>query len=342
MKKPLLSVIIPVYNTGDVVSRITNRVLKQPMRDLELVLVDDGSTDDTLSVLHQIAKQDARVRVITQKNGGPSAARNTGLDSAKGEFVLLLDSDDDIESDMIPLMMEKQRSTNADLVTCVIKEIFLSGKTHTPNIESRSVDTAKQNVVLFALDSMGKEGSVIYNPCNRITRRSIIVDNHLKYRLDLRFGEDLAFNLEYLRYAKRIEVMNQALYIYHCDTATSVFSESALNHKYRQENTRFLWKFAKLSDDPAAHCLATWVQTRWFLSYAKLVSKSNLNKEEKKRRIIHACEHEKLERPAEFKYLSKKRQLIVKLILRLIKHPNLFYRFIKTVTPLSSAIKSVL
>jgi glycosyltransferase involved in cell wall biosynthesis len=325
MKKPLLSVIIPVYNTADSVERIVGRVLRQKMRNFELILIDDGSTDGTPQILKNISKPSKRVRIITQKNAGPSAARNTGLNVAKGEFVLFLDSDDDINPQMIPRMVQKQQSADADLVTCAIKEIYPNGTTYTPNIQSRLIDSAKQNVVVFALDSMGKESSVIYNPSNRIMRRNIITKNHLQYRSDLRFGEDLAFNLEYLRHAHKIAVMSQPFYIYYQNSSTSVFSESVLDYSYRQKNASFLWEFAGLSDDPTVYNLAVWVQTRWFLSFCKFIRKSSLSGHEKRRRIVDACSHERFKKLNKIKVLPFSRKIIIKATLLLTKHPYIFY-----------------
>jgi glycosyltransferase involved in cell wall biosynthesis len=341
MKQSLLSVIIPVYNTGDVVNRITDRVLKQPMRDLELILIDDGSTNSTLIILRRIEKSDKRVRVITQKNSGPSVARNTGLESAKGKFILFLDSDDDISTDMIVEMMKKQESTKADLVICAIKEVFPDGKVKIPKIKPRSIDTSKQDVVVFALDSMGKEGSVIYNPVNRIMRNNIIKERNLRYQDDLWLGEDTVFNLEYLKYTKKIEVMNQAFYTYYRENSTSVFAESSLDYNSRQKSAALLWKFAKLSSNPIAHDLATWVQIRWFLSFCRLVCISKLEKAEQKRRIFYACENESLERIFNMESLSKKQQLIAKVTFSLIKHPKLLYNFIRTIIKIPGLIKAL-
>jgi len=341
MKKPLLSVIIPVFNRADTVGRIINRVLKQKMSDFELILVNDGSTDNSLAILKKFAKQDKRVRVIDQPNrcGGPSGGRNTGLENAKGEFILLLDSDDDIEPEMIPAMMKKQQTTNADLVVCAIKEVFPIGKTIPLKIESKSIDTSKEDIVAFAIDAMGKIGSLVYNPTNRIMRSSIIKKHNLKYLENLRFGEDTEFNMRYLKYAKKIEIMSEMFYIYHRDSLNSTFSESSLDYNNRVRLKEFLWKFAKTSKSSSAHDLAVWVQVRWFLSYCKIVIQSNLNQTEKKRRIIYACEHEKFKKLSSQKVLSKKHQMIIKATSCLITRPRFFYCFIKMIVPISSVAK---
>lgn len=99
MNKPLLSVIIPVYNAGDKINRCVESILNQPFKDLELILVDDGSTDDSLLRCNQFANQHENIRCFHKSNGGPSSARNLGLEKVNGEWVSFIDSDDSIGED---------------------------------------------------------------------------------------------------------------------------------------------------------------------------------------------------------------------------------------------------
>lgn len=94
MKKPLISVIIPVYNTELYLERCLKTVTENTYKNLEIICVNDGSTDHSLDILKQLAVQDSRIRVIDQPNGGVSAARNHGLDVASGEYIAFIDSDD--------------------------------------------------------------------------------------------------------------------------------------------------------------------------------------------------------------------------------------------------------
>ena len=92
MSQPLLSIIIPAWNTGDTVRQIINSVVSQSFTDFEMIIIDDGSTDDTPRILQAIEKTDERIRVFTKENGGPSSARNLGLDKATGKYIQFYDA----------------------------------------------------------------------------------------------------------------------------------------------------------------------------------------------------------------------------------------------------------
>lgn len=112
----MISVVIPVYNVEDYLTECVNSVLAQTYTDWEAILVDDGATDSSGTMCDEYAAKDPRIRVIHQKNGGLSAARNTGLKAARGEYVYFLDSDDYIESQTLTLLAEKATEACADMV----------------------------------------------------------------------------------------------------------------------------------------------------------------------------------------------------------------------------------
>lgn len=117
MNKPKISVIIPVYNTGALLNRTLASVTQQKLADLEIICVDDGSTDDSLSILRTWANNDPRVRLIPlQQNGGVAHARNLGIDESRGEYVYFLDSDDWIDDDYLDAMYAQARETGQDVV----------------------------------------------------------------------------------------------------------------------------------------------------------------------------------------------------------------------------------
>lgn len=132
-----LSIIIPVYNVRQWLEETVNSVLNQTVRDFELILIDDGSTDGSGELCDSLAQTDDRVRVIHQENAGVSAARNAGLDAAEGEFIGWVDSDDLIEADMFQRLILLAESHNADIVQCQHDracELNGSGRSDTVNI----------------------------------------------------------------------------------------------------------------------------------------------------------------------------------------------------------------
>lgn len=114
----MISVIIPVYNTNVYLRQCVESVIAQTYKKLEIILVDDGSTDDSGTLCDHLAARDERIKVIHQPNGGAGAARNTGIKAAKGEFVAFVDSDDWIDPEMLEYMREKLRRTGSDIAVC--------------------------------------------------------------------------------------------------------------------------------------------------------------------------------------------------------------------------------
>ena len=114
----MISVIVPVYNAEKFLKRCISSILAQTYPNFELVLVDDGSTDQSLDILKKYVEKDSRVNLISQQNKGVSGARNTGLQAAKGEYFLYVDADDWIEEDMIERLVSIGMREDADIVMC--------------------------------------------------------------------------------------------------------------------------------------------------------------------------------------------------------------------------------
>lgn len=116
--KPLVSIIIPVYNIADYIKKCVDSILVQTYENFEILLIDDGSTDNSSAVCDAIAKTDSRIKVIHKENGGVSAARNTGLEAMQGDYVTFVDGDDYIANDFIECLYNALVSSNADISTC--------------------------------------------------------------------------------------------------------------------------------------------------------------------------------------------------------------------------------
>lgn len=123
-KKILVSVIVPIYQVEKYLQQCVDSILQQTYRELEIILVDDGSKDASARICDMYAEKDARVQVIHKENGGLSSARNTGLDIATGEYILFIDSDDWIEVDMVDLLLSNLIKENADISACGFKKEY--------------------------------------------------------------------------------------------------------------------------------------------------------------------------------------------------------------------------
>lgn len=118
LDNPRLSVVMPIYNASSVMRETIDSVLSQSLQDFELICVDDGSTDDTLHILQEYASRDSRIRVISQKNGGPGSARNAGMALARAPYLMFLDADDLFDFRLFELLHTRLEQTSADVVVC--------------------------------------------------------------------------------------------------------------------------------------------------------------------------------------------------------------------------------
>lgn len=124
---PLISIIIPVYNVEGYLRRCIDSVLAQSLSDFEVILVNDGSTDNCRAICKEYALKDSRIVVINKENGGPSSARNAGLDIAKGEYIGFVDADDYIAADMYSFLYENIREYQADISVCSFYKVGETG-----------------------------------------------------------------------------------------------------------------------------------------------------------------------------------------------------------------------
>lgn len=211
MVKGLVSVIIPVYNAQKYVDGCLDNLLGQSYENMEVILVNDGSRDNSLTVCTQRAKVDSRLVVIDQQNGGPGAARNAGLKVAKGEYILFCDSDDAV----LPGALEKLVNGMADDQDVVIGlfELCTDGKnTSVRGLIKEDIHLDRQEF----LERLSRwPGAYYYSALwNKLYRHQIIRDHQISFRSDMIWGEDCLFNMQYDCYVHKAYCLNEAVYRY--------------------------------------------------------------------------------------------------------------------------------
>ena len=217
---PVVSVIVPVYNAAAFLGRGVDSILAQNFRDFELILVDDGSKDDSGAICDKYAERDHRVRVIHQENAGVSVARNAGLKVARGEWVTFVDSDDMVlDCFLESLVAAVNTDEQIDLAYCGYA--IVEG--------SASIKTYKSGAYI-GQDNMHEllsKSNLLYrcSPWAKLYRRSIIVDNELQFDVNLTISEDRLFVYKYLVHVRGIAVSSQVGYLY------GSFSPTSLKHK---------------------------------------------------------------------------------------------------------------
>ena len=223
----LVSVVIPVYNTNERFKACFESVLNQKYQNIEVILVDDGSSDSSAQICDMIALSTVSfpVFVIHKPNGGVSCARNLGIDFASGKYLVFIDSDDLVTSDYISdFMRVREEYPDAGHIWCGFKRN--SDQTYYMYSENDSVSITDRHYY-FTL-----AGKVLtQSPCLRIYNVSVLRDNHIRMIENLSLTEDMLFNLQYMDTVSstRICVINKANYIYLDSDSDS------LNHKYRKD-----------------------------------------------------------------------------------------------------------
>ncbi|MDR6121164.1 glycosyltransferase involved in cell wall biosynthesis [Bacillus sp. SLBN-46] len=201
----LISVIVPVYNVEKYLPRCLDSIIYQKHKHLQIILVNDGSSDLSGKICDEYAKRDSRITVIHQKNSGVSNARNNGLLYAKGKYVQFIDGDDYIEKDMCSRLYEAM-SDNCDLVICgyrIIQDGISKSRMHDNHINTTK-DWYRDFILMY-------ENALLHSPCNKLYIKKKIKVN---FRQDISLGEDLIFNLDYIRSIENIICIPDVLYSY--------------------------------------------------------------------------------------------------------------------------------
>lgn len=196
---PLLSVIVPVYKVELYLDECVRSILNQTCRDLELILVNDGSPDRSGAMCDAWAVRDNRVRVIHKENGGVCSARNAGLDAARGEFIAFVDSDDWVDPEMYAVMMTQAREHGCDVVMCdCVKEFPEGSRLYTHEIRPGLYDRAALEKEYFPhlLMMENVEYPATISNCLLMVRRELVKE--IRYLTGVRYSEDLLFGAQIL------------------------------------------------------------------------------------------------------------------------------------------------
>lgn len=225
MKKELVSIIVAVYNAQEYVEQCLESLRCQTYREIEIIVVDDGSNDESLSICQGFCEKDSRISVITQVNSGVSAARNRGIEVAKGTYMLFVDSDDYVEKCYVECLVNAlKQSSDAQIAICGYKRIKQAQVTdeYIVGCEMSIEDLYRR---IFA------ENTILSGCWNKIFLSEIIQNNHLRFDTDIHIGEDMLFIAKYLMLVEnRYIYIAAALYCYRCND-NSALKSSRFNMK---------------------------------------------------------------------------------------------------------------
>lgn len=292
-----VSVIMPVYNTGKEAVKLILSIAKGNYKNLEIVVVDDGSTDDSYVFLKEFVRQYKlkfhgkkvpSIKLLQKENGGASTARNFGLNYVTGKYIAFTDSDDNVDKDFYKKMVEaikkyenlKSRDLGVALAVSGVRYKRLNTK-HEKDIycneaKGRTPDETFKEYVLRMMYTDGR----LYAVSNKLFRADII--NHFNIRFDetMSFAEDTKFTLEYLAASERvhltrIEYVLEPLYHYNFGTPTSIVGNSSLSWGNWQKSFGDVLKFAGRKQSKNTKKYLKRIFYRWKVSHALAVARSN-------------------------------------------------------------------
>lgn len=237
--KPLISIIIPVYNASKYLERCLNSVLGQTYKNFELILVDDGSTDDSGRICDEYLNKISQIRVFHKENGGPASARNLGLKEAKGDFITFIDSDDWVDEDYLQNFVT---SIDVDRYENLVMQGLVR---EFPDGSSYICDDS----IYFAAG------------CGNLYNRKVIAENQIILNSEMKLGEDTIFNLDYLMFVNGYTIVDKYGYHYrHSNNGTSLTSLAKIDSIYQfylklkeKSKEKYILNNSRLSDFLNSH-----------------------------------------------------------------------------------------
>lgn len=215
-RSPQLSIVVPIYNAAAVLERCIRSILNQSFADFELILVNDGSKDNSLEICKRFATNDQRIVIIDKTNGGAGSARNAGLAVAKGEYIAFPDADDWLEPSMYQELMDAAHNKHSDLVICgmyfwnehALNDPKARRESKPDSVSFTSENECRANVMTFLPDSY-----TFGVPWNKLYRLETIRQNDITF-CDLKRNQDAVFNLDFYHCIKSLVTVPQPLYNY--------------------------------------------------------------------------------------------------------------------------------
>lgn len=261
--KPLISVIIPIYNTGDSAVKLLNKLTKQSYENLEIICVDDGSKDGSFNLVSEFIRQsklknkNLNMTILRQKNQGAAGARNLGLKKASGEYVTFIDSDDEVKKTHIEdLLKSLEKEPRNALSVCGYVYRRLRMQTE-KNFFTNEIWTGLEEVNFraYIVSLLASDGRM-YAAINKMFRLSVIKKAKVEFPVGWDFAEDTMFVLRYLKAAEeagfnRIGMVLKANYIYNYGTETSTVASSSMKFNNWQKSFQNITKWAEDKKDSA-------------------------------------------------------------------------------------------
>ena len=245
----MVSIIVPIYNSVKYLSRCIESLMNQSYQNIEILLVDDGSTDDTSVVCREYSKIDSRIRYIKKKNGGVSSARNEGIRNAKGEYITFVDSDDYLDRNIISFAVKKINETKSDIIGWNAWIVNENGIKKSKDIKYSQNDFGYiQAAIISNYTNEFYCGDYIRAVWGKLFKKSVIDENNILFNEKLYIGEDAVFLMDYISHAQKASLINTYGYYYRILSNSAVRRYKSDLYQQSMLQMRLMKNFFRTSD----------------------------------------------------------------------------------------------
>jgi len=290
---PLVSIIVPAYNTAEFIDECVKSILNQTYNNIEIIIIDDGSTDNTLSLVKSLYGSNELVSIFTKKNDGPSSAKNYGIKKANGDYITFVDSDDWIDPDMIKELVYKAIETNADFVVSPYRfwSKNLSKDTYINYRLLGSMSKYEQKVIYqnILINYSNPKSGIPYGGCGKLYNLRIIHKKLLFFDENLPLTEDVSFTISYLLVIDSANFIIQPKYNVRIrnNSTTTIYRDNQINF-YKNITSEFLNLLSSKGllnennkDIVENNLIRLYIETIVFIIFYK-----NMNQKRKKKELI--------------------------------------------------------
>ncbi len=222
----MISIIVPVYNSERTINRCLNSIQKQTFQDIEVIVVNDGSTDNSSWLIHKYTEADSRFRLIEKENTGVSDTRNIGIEHARGEYLQFADSDDWLSENASQSLLDAMQLYDADMVISDFVRVYERSSAVMGNLPQSGYISCTE----FAAYMMKAPANLYYGVMwNKLYHADIVKSAKIRCPVELCLGEDFLFNIEYLYHAHRITVIHEPIYFYVKNKGSLLYTETNLS-----------------------------------------------------------------------------------------------------------------
>lgn len=252
MNEILVSIIVPVYNAEKHLGECIESIINQSYENLEIILINDGSPDNSIEVLREYEKKDKRIIVVDKENEGVAKTRNRGIDLATGKYLVFSDSDDLYDTAFIEKAVNMLENGQAEYLSCAFETFNENGSLKIVDYLSEYDDTI---YIKDYLDVMARYQAGAYWGANwgKLFISSIIKKNKIYYESDVKFAEDFRFNIEYLKHVNTVCLIHEPVYYYRVDTQNSLSKGNKDLFRYWREYRELAYRYEMIYKQHSAY-----------------------------------------------------------------------------------------